>query len=110
EANIAILGDLNARVGDASVGAYLGAGFSDALAGLTGPAAISHESQRRIDLILVNRALAGEVVEGSAFILGTPARPENIDWRQVPTFEGYASDHYPVSIEIRPVEGGAAAG
>ena len=109
EANVALLGDFNAQVSDASVRAYLEAGFIDVHSGLSGPEGVSHESQRRIDLVLVNAALAAEIVEGSGFILGTPARPVNVDWRQVPTFEGYAADHYPVAIDLRPVEGGAAS-
>jgi len=33
-------------------------------------------------------------------VLGTPARSAEVDWRDLETFEGYASDHYPVSVDV----------
>ena len=44
----------------------------------------------------------------SEFVLGTPARPKEISWRELDTFPGYASDHYPVVFELR-APGGASA-
>lgn len=105
-ANIAILGDFNAFLSDESVQTLVGAGFTDAMDDVSqgGPRFVSHESGRRIDHILVNPNLAAEVVPGSGFILGTPALPEGMDWRDEWRPEGYASDHYPVAVDIRPVE------
>ncbi|MBK7405406.1 MAG: endonuclease/exonuclease/phosphatase family protein [Phycisphaerales bacterium] len=104
--NIALLGDFNAILSDGSVQTLVGAGFHDALRDVYEPGArfTSHESGRRIDYILVNDNLAAEEVPGSGFVLGTPALPEGADWREPWRPDGYASDHYPVAIEIRPVE------
>ncbi len=99
---IAVLGDFNAQTSDDSVKAYLNHGFADIFAdSLYSPTEIiSHESKRRIDLILANSAASEYLVEESAFVLGTAARPAGIDWRDLDTFEGYAADHYPVSVDV----------
>lgn len=98
---IAVLGDFNNEASSESAKTYLKAGFVDAFAGRRGAEVTTHESGRRIDLILLSEGLASEVVSGSAFVLGTPARPDGVDWRDLPTFPGYASDHYPVAVDIR---------
>ncbi|MGV6813491.1 MAG: endonuclease/exonuclease/phosphatase family protein [Phycisphaerales bacterium] len=99
---IVLLGDFNAQASDESVQIYLRDGFHDIFANATGePETImTHESNRRIDLLLANSAAFGYIDEHSAFVLGTAARPKGIDWRALDTFEGYASDHYPVSVDI----------
>jgi len=110
ELNIAVLGDFNDRPGDPSVRALTATGLIDVFE--TPKAAsvdadselVTHESGRRIDLILVNRNLMRELVAGSAFVLGTGARPEGVDWRVVRTFANFASDHYPVSVDLVPRE------
>lgn len=104
--NIAILGDFNASISDGSVQTIVGAGFQDALGDVfqRGDRVTTHESGRRIDYILVNSNLVGELVPRSGFVLGTPALPEGVDYRESWRPEGYASDHYPVAVEIRPVE------
>ncbi len=100
---VVILGDFNAQPGDESVQIYLRAGFNDLFAKAKpgDRKIISHESNRRIDLMLLNEATQGRLVDGSGFVLGTAARPEGISWRDLDTFEGYAADHYPVSLELR---------
>lgn len=102
ERNIAVLGDFNARPEEAPVTTYLSAGFIDTLGShaTDDPRVISHESGRRFDFILVNRALRHEVVEGSAFVLGTPLRPAGADWRTTPAPEGFAADHLPVAVDL----------
>lgn len=99
---IAILGDFNAQASDESVKIYLKGGFNDlfAYAKSNDKTIISHESNRRIDLILLNEAAKGRLVADSGFVLGTAARPQGVDWRSLDTFEGYAADHYPVSTEL----------
>lgn len=106
EHNIVILGDFNAYLTDQSVQTIVSAGFTDALGDvyIRGPQFTTHESGRRIDHILVNAALAPELVPGSGFVLGTPALPEGADWRDPWRPEGYASDHYPVAVDLVPVE------
>ncbi|MEZ6319113.1 MAG: endonuclease/exonuclease/phosphatase family protein [Phycisphaerales bacterium] len=105
-----VLGDFNNEASSESAKVYLRAGFTDAFAGRTGPEVVSHESGRRIDLILLGGKVKGEVVAGSAFVLGTPARPNGVDWRDLPTFPGYASDHYPVAVDIRVGDEGESDG
>jgi len=99
---IVLMGDFNAQVSDESVKIYLNDGFSDIFANAKGDAKsiISHESNRRIDLLLANSAAMEYIDTASAFVMGTAARPKGVDWRSLDTFEGYASDHYPVSVDI----------
>lgn len=99
---IAILGDFNAQASDESVQIYLNGGFNDLFANASNgdKSTITHESQRRIDLILTNESAQSRLIAGSRFVLGTAARPEGVDWRSLDTFEGYAADHYPVSTDI----------
>lgn len=99
---IAILGDFNAQPSDESVKIYLKGGFNDLFANAKSndKSVITHESERRIDLVLLNEAALERVVADSGFVLGTAARPEGVDWRSLDTFEGYAADHYPVSIDL----------
>jgi endonuclease/exonuclease/phosphatase family metal-dependent hydrolase len=99
---IVILGDFNAQTSDKSVKTYFQAGFHDIFANATGigDAIITHESERRIDLILANKAATDYLKVDTAFVYGTAARPEGISWRDLDTFEGYAADHYPVSVDV----------
>lgn len=100
---VAVLGDFNAQTSDESVRIYVDGGFYDIFAKsrYSGSQVITHESARRIDLILGNETLMSRVRAGSPFVLGTAARPEGINWRDLDTYEGYASDHYPVSVDLR---------
>jgi len=61
----------------------------------------THESGRVLDYILFNSAAHRELVMGSAHIYGTRS-VENYDWVNDPYPEGYASDHYPVIIDLIP--------
>lgn len=104
ERNVAVLGDFNAVSTDQSVRAYLSAGFVDAL-GVRDPddvKTITHESDRAIDFVLLNPALAREMVAGSAFVLGSPLRDKGDDYRTTPAPPGFASDHLPVAVDIVP--------
>ena len=98
-----ILGDFNAQPSDESVKIYLRDGFNDLFANARpgDKSAVTHESNRRIDLMLLNEAAKARMVKGSGFVLGTAARPSGVNWRDMTTFEGYAADHYPVSSEFR---------
>ena len=102
---IVILGDFNAQPSDESVQIYLSNElhdvFSDAKQGEKG--SISHESGRRIDLLLMNTAAREQLITGSGFVLGTAARPSGVSWRDLDTFEGYAADHYPVSCSLKQI-------
>lgn len=99
---IVVLGDFNAEVADKSVQTYLDAGFVDIFADRKSKSEIiTHESGRRIDLILANQGALERMDTDSAFVYGTAARPEGVSWRDLETFEGYAADHYPVSVDIK---------
>ena len=108
QVNIAVLGDFNAVPSDHSVLGYLEAGMVDTFAHraryaeMSAPKFVTHESNRTIDYILVNSGLLREVLPGSGFIYSTPARPEGHDWRTDPTPKGYASDHYPLAVDLMP--------
>ncbi len=106
EANLIILGDFNAEFADDSVQTYTELGFTNVLErdAASDASRVTHESGRAIDLMLVSEAMKPEIVPGSGFVLGTPSRPEGVSWRDVPSFEGYASDHFPVSIDVRPAD------
>lgn len=110
-ANVVVLGDFNAQVTDAPIKAYLEGGLIDTFAAKASkwsPAIVSHESGRRIDMILLNKNANDEFAAESPFIFGMPARPDGADWRTTPPPEGYASDHYPVVIDLKPAKAAAA--
>jgi len=98
---IVILGDFNAEPNATSVQTYLKAGFVDIFEDHTKNDQIpTHESGRRIDLILANQPALDHMDTENAFVFGTAARPEGTSWRDLDSFEGYASDHYPVSVDL----------
>ncbi len=103
ERAIVILGDFNAQPSDESVKIYIKDGFHDLFTNArpSDRTTITHESNRRIDLMLLNEAAKARLVAESAFVLGTAARPDGINWRDLDTFEGYAADHYPVSASFK---------
>ncbi|MGE3108498.1 MAG: endonuclease/exonuclease/phosphatase family protein [Phycisphaerales bacterium] len=130
--NIVIVGDFNATMGQPPMRTFIGSGFTDAFyprdpsedktvqdegvkeegkepegAGRgkrRGPDVrrITHESGRIIDHILFNAAALREFKVESRFVLGMPARAAGSDWRVTPPPAGYASDHYPVVVDIEP--------
>jgi endonuclease/exonuclease/phosphatase family metal-dependent hydrolase len=100
--NVIILGDFNAAPGAPSLRLYADAGLIDAFADADPKdrAVISHASGRAIDRIFFKAAAAREFLPRSRFILGTPALPEDADYRRTPPPDGYASDHYPVVVDL----------
>ena len=106
DANVIILGDLNCQAEQKPFRAYMGAGFVDAFADrVKGESRwITHESGRSIDHILLSSGAARELVPTTRFILGMPARPEGVDWRTTPPPEGFASDHYPVVVDLHTID------
>lgn len=111
EKNIIVLGDFNAQPWDRSMQVYFRSGMVDAMT-LRGvnmkyddasPLRRTHTSGRIIDFVLLNHAALGELVAGSGFVLGTSA--EDYDWRNDPIPAGYASDHYPIVIDLVPRDG-----
>lgn len=126
--NIVILGDFNATMSQPPMQKFIGAGFTSAFyprvpgeektqlatrdddenpgseRGRRGPdpLRVTHESGRIIDHILFNAAALKELKLESRFVFGMPARPEGADYRVTPAPAGYASDHYPVVVDIVP--------
>jgi endonuclease/exonuclease/phosphatase family metal-dependent hydrolase len=110
--NIIVMGDFNAAPWDKSLRLYLEAGMIDMLdyriiprwrdADQTEPNLYkTHESGRVLDYILLNSAAHREFVIGSAHVFGT-LYDEEYDWRTDPYPAGYASDHYPVILDLVP--------
>ncbi len=110
--NIIVAGDFNANPWDKSLRLYLKAGWGNTLADRLvsqGDSVregkpslfITHESGQVRDYILLNRPAHRELVSGSAHVYGT-LFVENFDWRKDPYPKGYASDHYPVIIDLIP--------
>lgn len=98
---IVILGDFNAEPDADSAQTYLQSGFADVFAGRRANAEIvTHESGRRIDLIFANDSAFERIEKPTAFVYGTAARPEGTSYRDLDTFDGYAADHYPVSVDL----------
>ncbi len=111
--NIIILGDFNAQPWDRSMQVYRDGGMVDSMTlrtdlghGYASPLRQTHTSGRVIDFLLLNHAAIGELVSGSGFVKGTSA--EDYDWRNDPIPSGYASDHYPIAIDLVPREGAGA--
>lgn len=117
--DVFILGDFNARAGDQSVRIYFDAGYVDALvaAGVKKPRPgeredpadrerefdaemITHASERTIDFILASKTAAARIAPKSGFVLGTGARERGANWRTTPPPDGWASDHYPVVVDV----------
>lgn len=107
--NILVMGDFNAAPWDKSVRTYLKAGMVDTLDyriidkdNPESPQYKTHESDKVFDYILMNSAAYREYVPGSGFVYGTVTPPSNYDYKKDPQPPGYASDHYPVVIDITP--------
>ena len=111
--NLVILGDFNAAPWDKSMRVYFEAGFIDTLAHRVIPRGDdgsqeearlykTHESNQVKDYILLNSAAHRELVIGSPHVFGTLTPPPSYNWRTDPHPEGYASDHYPVILDLFP--------
>ncbi len=101
--NIAVLGDFNAQHDEKVLENYFEAGMVDLFGqddGFPVEPRLTHESDRRIDFVLLNKSLASEARLDTRFVLGTPVRAKGADYRTVPAPAGYASDHMPVAVDI----------
>ncbi len=106
--NIVVMGDFNCAPWDKSMRVYLQDGFIDTLAHRVvnqtpeSGQYKTHESDRVLDYILLNSAAHRELVIGSPHVFGTLTPPPSYDYRRDPHPPGYASDHYPVIIDLVP--------
>ncbi len=110
--SIIVAGDFNADPQDKSIRIYLEAGLINAFAHrvVSGRAGVENHKARRFithesgtvrDYIFLNKIAHRHLVTGSAHVFGT-RYIENFDWRKRVYPEGYASDHYPVIIDLIP--------
>ena len=102
--NIILLGDFNAAPWDRSMDVYRDAGFIDVMANPSVERPKTHESDRILDMVLINSAGHRELVPGSAQVHPTKAPPKEYDWRKDPRPDDCPSDHRPVSIDLVPVD------
>jgi endonuclease/exonuclease/phosphatase family metal-dependent hydrolase len=107
--NLAVLGDFNARKVDLSFQTYTsvdpsGGGLFDVFGDVNpgDPRVQSHVTNRIIDHILLNQAAKPEFIGSSRFVYAMPLPPSNPF--DAPKPAGYASDHLPVSIDLKPVD------
>jgi len=113
--NLAVLGDFNATATKESRKMYDRAGLVstyDWRPWIEGKVTaeqirdrfITHESGRAIDFILVSESLANELVPDSFFVLSTLHPGDAYNWRTDKAPSGHASDHYPLAVDLIPVE------
>ena len=107
--NIVLMGDFNAAPWDKSLRVYFDNALTDAFAGRSTDRSKpesrrwrTHESEKVLDYVLLNRAAFREFVPGSAFVLGTLHPGDDYDYRTDKPPKGYASDHYPIAVELMP--------
>ena len=112
ELNLIVLGDFNAGPFDRSVKVYKDAGFVNAYEhrwqreGDTRDLFRTHESDRVIDYVMLHPNADAEVIENTFQVVGTLHPGDDYDWRNDTPPSGYAADHYPLVIDLRPVEAG----
>jgi hypothetical protein len=106
--NVLVLGDMNATLNQGSLQQFVAAGMPSIWNDRNprDDATTTHASGRCIDHIYYNANVKPEMVLDSRFVLGLPTRPAGADWRTTPAPAGYGSDHYPVVVDVWPVEGG----
>lgn len=110
-ANVLVLGDFNATLNQPAFKPFNDAKLPTIWADRNPQdrATMTHTTARCIDHIIYNANIKPELVMGSRFVYGMPARGEKEDWKTTPAPAGYASDHFPVSIDLIPVEASAAS-
>ena len=108
--NLMVLGDFNAGPRDRSLAVYQDAGFLNAYGrrwkkdGDTRDLFRTHESNRVIDYLMLHPNLDSEAIDGTFQVVGTLHPGDKYDWRKDDPPKGYAADHYPLAIDIRPLD------
>ncbi len=99
--HVIVLGDFNCSTSDPGLMPFLEIGLRDVFPERPASEDLStHSSGRTIDYVLVTPELRRHV-HGRPFVVKTPARPRGSDWSMTPHPEGYASDHFPVVVDLR---------
>jgi len=106
KANVLVLGDFNATLNRDELVVFSRAGLPSIFQDREPRDAktMTHTSGRCIDHIFFNDQAQPELLMDSKFVLGTAARALGADFRTTPAPAGYSSDHYPVAIDLRPIE------
>ena len=110
ELNAVVLGDFNATPFAKSVKVYTDAGFESAYSyrwkteGNTRDLFRTHESNRAIDFIMLHPNTSKEAVPGTFQVVGTLNPGKNYNWRTDEPPAGYAADHYPLSVDLVPID------
>lgn len=104
DASVIVLGDFNCQLTEPPLKTLSAAGLIDAFKDRSAkdPTIITHASGRVIDHMMMNKTAHARMVMESRFVLGTITRPDGVDFRTTPNPEGWASDHYPVVVDLRP--------
>ena len=108
--NLVVLGDFNASPSAKSITVYKDAGYNNAYGhrwqktGNTRDLFRTHESNRAIDYIMVHPNTWNEVVPESFQVVGTLHPGEDYNWRTDEPPSGYAADHYPLAIDVTPID------
>lgn len=106
DANVFVVGDFNARPGDGPIDIITRGGLFDAFGDRPrGDSAwITHSSGRVIDFIFATAPARPEIIPQTRFVLATPTRAEGVNWRTTPNPIGWASDHFPLVIDLTPAD------
>lgn len=106
--NLLVVGDFNAGPFDKSLAVYQEAGFINAYnhrwktTGNTRDYFRTHESNRVLDYMMIHPNADTEIVDHSFQVVGTLFPGDDYDWRKDEPPQGYAADHYPLVIDMRP--------
>ncbi len=103
---VIVLGDFAAEAGSGTLDPLLEAGFHDIFANDPRPAdAVATGITGDRDCFILVGPDAAPMTEGTPrFVLGTPAPPKGIKLEIARSMPGFASDHYPVAVDLRPDE------
>lgn len=110
DVNLVVLGDFNASPSAKSVAVYQDAGFKNAYGhrwqktGNTRDLFRTHESNRAIDYIMLHPNVWTEAVPKSFQVVGTLHPGDDYNWRTDEPPPGYAADHYPLAIDVTPID------
>jgi len=114
--NLVVLGDFNATSNDMSVKVLLwsectlhNADHWRELNRASPDLHITHASNRAISFMILTKGMKEDLVPNSYFVLGTLHPADDWDYKkakEIPPPPGYASDHYPIAMEIQPKKEG----
>lgn len=101
---VIVLGDFAADAGSKTLDPLLESGFHDIFANDPRPAdAVATSITGNRDCFILVGPNAAPMADGTPrFVLGTPAPPKGLKREIARNLPGFASDHYPVAVDLRP--------